>query len=114
MNVSMNNLIYTPTKKIKTLFLRIILLGSLMTGVSFSAQFDDKANDNIFKKRDADSSFNNIENEDQKTSGKAADDDSPPAPGDEPVPINGYIPFLLISGLVLIIYSQTKNKKFDI
>lgn len=112
----MNNLIDIPTKKIKILFLRILLLGSLMTGVSFSAQFSKENDDNVFKKQDSNSNFSTVDNEDKNSAAAAADDDDdgPPAPGDETVPINGYIPFLLISGLVLIIYSQAKNKKFDI
>lgn len=44
--------------------------------------------------------------------GPGDQEEGPGNPG-EPVPINGYIPVLLLSGLALIFYSQ-KNKKINI
>jgi len=40
-------------------------------------------------------------------------EEAPGNPG-EPVPINDYIPYLVIAGLFLMIYYQTKNKKINI
>lgn len=44
--------------------------------------------------------------------GPGDQEEGPGNPG-EPVPINGYIPVLLLSGLALIFYSQ-RNKKINI
>ena len=55
----------------------------------------------------------------QSSSGtlSSADDNQggPPAsPGDEPVPIDGFLPFLFLTGLVFIIYYRGKHKKINI
>lgn len=45
--------------------------------------------------------------------GPGEHEEGPGNPG-EPVPINGYIPFLIVSAFALILYTQRKNKKVNI
>jgi len=45
--------------------------------------------------------------------GPGEQEEGPGNPG-EPVPINGYIPLLLITGFAFIIYRERKNKKVNI
>jgi len=45
--------------------------------------------------------------------GPGEQEEGPGNPG-EPVPINGYIPLLLVSALALILYTQRRNKKVNI
>lgn len=55
--------------------------------------------------------------EDQSSSlgvpGPGEHEEAPGNPG-EPVPINDYIPYLVVVGLFLIVYYQRKNKKINI
>jgi len=55
----------------------------------------------------------------QSSSGtlSSADDDdgsNPGNPGNEPVPIDDFLPFLFLTGLVFIIYYKGKSKKINI
>jgi hypothetical protein len=45
--------------------------------------------------------------------GPGEHEEGPGNPG-EPVPIDGFVPFLLIAGLAFIIYYERKNKKINI
>ncbi|WDF48307.1 hypothetical protein PQ459_07460 [Chryseobacterium sp. KACC 21268] len=87
------------------------------------AQFTD----NVFDQNQSTSGASKTEanpgtynpNETEQTSssigvpGPGDHEEAPGNPG-EPVPINGYIPVLLLAGLTLIIYYQKKNKKINI
>ncbi|MFC0344694.1 hypothetical protein [Epilithonimonas hispanica] len=53
----------------------------------------------------------------QSSSGTPSSDDADGGlgnPGDEPVPIDGLLPFLFLTGLVFIIYYRGKHKKINI
>lgn len=58
----------------------------------------------------------NDEQSSSETADSAEDDDDtpPPHPGEEPVPIDGLLPFLFLTGLFFIIYYKGKNKKINI
>ncbi len=45
--------------------------------------------------------------------GPGEQEEGPGNPG-EPVPIDGFLPFLLFAGLSLIVYYEKKNKKINI
>lgn len=46
--------------------------------------------------------------------GPGEQEEGPGNAGDEPVPIDGLLPFLFLTGLVFIIYYKGKNKKINI
>ena len=78
----------------KVIFLFLIIF----SGVFFA---QTKTDDNVFK-----------DTENQNNTSKNTTTD-PGAPGD-PVPINEYVPFLVLSGMVAIVYYQKKQTKLNL
>lgn len=108
-----------PMKKYLTL---IYITLSVMT----FAQFQD----NVFEKDRTVQQQSELSNSAQVESNGSAEEGNPssfgngmPDPGDqeegpgnpgEPVPIDGYVPLLIIGGLTLMVYYQRRNKKINI
>lgn len=46
--------------------------------------------------------------------GPGEQEEGPGTPGEEPVPIDGFLPFLFLTGLFFIIYYKGKSKKINI
>jgi len=84
------------------------------------AQFKENAFDNEHSKVNQENAANqNSTFEAEQSSASALppggeQPENPGNPGDPPVPINGLIPILLLSGLVLVVYYQRKNNKINI
>ena len=83
------------------------------------AQFKENAFDNESSKMTQENAISQESAfEDQQASASALPPggDQPEAPGNpgEPVPINGLIPVLIISGIALVVYYKRKNNKINI
>ncbi|WP_027385131.1 hypothetical protein [Epilithonimonas caeni] len=93
----------------------------LSVSVMSLAQFKD----NVFDSEQSKTEQNTQDIETQKQSANTFDSNVEQSPNDttqslgpgnpgEPVPIDGYLPLLLISSLGLVFYYQRKNKKVNI
>ncbi|GGG53368.1 hypothetical protein [Epilithonimonas arachidiradicis] len=103
------------------------LITFLCLGVLSSAQFKDNAFDNESSKLNqdkvqdlntAEANQNATFEEEQGSPASAGPvgGEQPEGPGNpgNPVPINGLVPLLFLSGLTLIFYYQRKSKKINI
>ena len=101
---------------------KYLLLTYLCLGVLSYAQFKDNAFDNEHSKLNQQNSqelsateINQGNTFDQEQSAVPQGGEQPEGPGNpgEPVPINGVVPILILSGLSLIFYYQRKNRKIN-
>lgn len=88
--------------------------------IAFSAVTFAQFQDNLFEKEKATAKptseiSTNAEAETTlDVDASSADEGNPGNPGDEPVPIDDYLPVLLLSGFALVVYYQRRNKEINI
>ncbi|UQB68747.1 hypothetical protein [Epilithonimonas zeae] len=96
----------------------LILIYLSLSVMSF-AQFKENAFDNEQSKVSQENAVNQtsaFEEEPTTASALPPGGEQPEGPGNpgEPVPINGFVPVLLLTGIMLAIYYQRKKNKINI